>query len=588
MNSTNIVYLEQNKQIYTKCLERRYSHFLSKIISSRISSEEELKKVLDSQLKNLDSPFLLKDIDIAVERLILAIQNNEIVGLETDHDCDGQTSHAVLYEALVKIFGVNPDNIRSYIGHRLKEGYGLSELLMNRILNDDKVPSLVITADNGSSDEKRIKTLKENGIDVIVTDHHAIPLDGVPKSAYVVINPTQNGCDYPDKYIAGCMVAWLFIAATHSRMLKQKIQVSKQINITDLLDFVAIGTVADCVSMAKSKNNRIVAMYGLAIINKFLRPCWQVIKNESGVKTFYSEDVAFNIAPILNSDGRISDALRSLYFLLAKDKETVKKIFSKLKKQNIERKDIQRSITNIAMAKAYKLVLKNKKSLCIMLDNGHVGVHGISASRIKDRFGRVCIIFSTTQKDENIISGSARSIDEINLKKCLDIVAVKKTNLFIKYGGHKGAAGLTLYKKDFEVFYTLFEELVSDFYTKQNISLTPNIYIDTALNIEDISLENCDQLHSLEPYGREFDRPIFSLDATLQNFRFVGMDKKHAQIFCVKNGKSIKGIWFNAKDYCDNDSFQLQDSVRVCFELKKEEFCGNISVVMQVKYMQKL
>lgn len=137
------------------------------------------------------------------------MQNNEVIGLETDHDCDGQTSHAIFHEALTKVFGYPKDNIRSYIGHRMKEGYGLSESLMNRILTDSIRPSLIITADNGSTDEPRIAVLKQNGIDTIVTDHHGIPPEGAPKSAVAVLNPTQDGCNYPDKAIAGCMVAWL-------------------------------------------------------------------------------------------------------------------------------------------------------------------------------------------------------------------------------------------------------------------------------------------------------------------------------------------------------------------------------------------
>jgi single-stranded-DNA-specific exonuclease len=211
---------QTNQDILNKLIDQGYSDFLAKIISARISDVDNLELVLNGSIKNLSSPFLLKDIQKAVDRLYLAIQNKEIIGLETDHDCDGQTSHAILYEALTKIFGYPKEKIRSYIGHRMQEGYGLSEPLMNRIITDDIKPSLIITADNGSTDEPRIAILKQHKIDTIITDHHGIPPDGVPKSAVAVLNPVQQGCNYPDKAIAGCMVAWLFMAALRRHFIQ--------------------------------------------------------------------------------------------------------------------------------------------------------------------------------------------------------------------------------------------------------------------------------------------------------------------------------------------------------------------------------
>lgn len=252
---------------------------MAKIIASRpIPASSAIDEWLSPSLARLDHPHLMKDMDKAVERIAKAIINKEMIGLETDHDCDGQTSHALLYCAFIDYFNHPSDRIRSYIGHRLNEGYGLSVSVMNRMLADDPRPSLVITADNGSSDEAQIVHLKQAGIDVIVTDHHAIPSEGIPKSAFAVLNPTREDCGYPDPLIAGCMVAWLLMAGVRNELIKLNYLPASAPSLAKLLDYVAVGTIADCVSIARSRNNRAVVNYGLKLINQFSRPCWQALR----------------------------------------------------------------------------------------------------------------------------------------------------------------------------------------------------------------------------------------------------------------------------------------------------------------------
>jgi single-stranded-DNA-specific exonuclease len=294
-----------NSQVYNNLIAQNYDPFLAKIIAARVSNDESLGLVLDGAIKDLSSPFLFKDVGKAVDRLYQAITNGEVIGLETDHDCDGQTSHAIFHEALTKIFNHPKEKIRSYIGHRMKEGYGLSEALMNRIILDSIRPSLIITADNGSTDEPRIAVLKQNGIETIVTDHHGIPPEGTPKSAVAVLNPTQADCNYPDKAIAGCMVAWLFMAALRRKFIESNQPLSASYGLSNLFDLVAIGTVADCVSMANSHNNRIVTKLGIEQLKQSNRVCWDFFEKEK----LSSEYIGFSIAPILNSDGRVAEFL---------------------------------------------------------------------------------------------------------------------------------------------------------------------------------------------------------------------------------------------------------------------------------------
>ncbi|ASG69002.1 single-stranded-DNA-specific exonuclease RecJ [Francisella halioticida] len=573
-----------SQEVLDYLLDSQYDGFLAKLIAGRVSDLNNINLVLNGAIKDLSSPFLFKDIDKAVDRLYVALQNNEVIGLETDHDCDGQTSHAIFHDSLTKVFGYPKDNIRSYIGHRMKEGYGLSESLMNRILTDDIRPSLIITADNGSTDEPRIAVLKQNSIDTIVTDHHGIPPEGAPKSAVAVLNPTQEGCDYPDKAIAGCMVAWLFMAALRRKYIQNYKPVSKSYGLSNLLDFVAIGTVADCVSMANSYNNRIVTKLGIEQLKENDRLCWDFIDRDR----ICSEYIGFSIAPILNSDGRVSDALGSVSFLLEEDDERIENTFNNLKNQNNQRKEIQKQITQEAIAQASDLD-NSKKSLCILLENGHSGIHGISASRLKEMFGKPIIIFSQTQNNPNLISGSARSIDDIHIKEVLDNIASLDPNLMIKYGGHKGAAGLTIKYKDFAKFYDLFEMQVSNLVNKNSITLEPCIEYDFELEIDDFNLDTLIKIESLEPYGREFEKPVFCNDFTVENFRLVGKDKNHAQlVLCYKDTVSIKSIWFNAIDNAVVEEISIGDTVKACYQLQKEEFLGQVNLSLNIKIVEKI
>lgn len=348
---------------------------IAKIVAARPRSEHQnVMATIEPKLQYLDQPSLLKDCDQASARLVQAIQNKEIIGIETDHDCDGQTSHAVLVTALTEILGVDKSLIRSYIGHRMKEGYGLSDSVADRILAEDPLPNVVITADNGSADEPRIARLKEAGIDVIVTDHHELPADGPPNSALACLNPTREDCDFPDPYIAGCMVAWLLMAAVRREMITQNLLPETTPSMAILLDYVAVGTVADCVSMARSVNNRAVVQYGLTRIAKGVRPCWQAVLPLVKRPKINSEDLGFLVGPLLNSDGRLSDAFGSVNFLLSNSADEANPWAQSLWKQNETRKGIQRDITEQAMRLAQAQVDSGKRSIVVYLPDGHAEI----------------------------------------------------------------------------------------------------------------------------------------------------------------------------------------------------------------------
>lgn len=505
---------------------------VAKILARR-NVHSDLAAFMSPKLANLSSPFTLPDIDIAVERILRALANKEVIALETDHDCDGQTSHAVLFEALVKHFGHPRDKVLTFIGHRLEEGYGLSEALSERILAHSSKPTLVITADNGSTDEPRISKLQEHGIDVIVTDHHAIPVDGIPKSALAVVNPTRTDSKFDDPFIAGCMVAWLLMAAVANRLSQQQ----EVPSVKNLLDFVAVGTVADCVSMSRSLNNRIVVSYGLKIINQFLRPCWRAVKPMIYGPVF-AETVGFNIGPLLNSDGRLDSALGSVSFLLAETDLDAKAWVQVLSESNSERKALQRSITAQATKVAQLRVAQGYNSLVIFLEDSHPGVHGISASRIKDEFGRPTILMAPKYGSDDVITGSARSIDGWDIRANMQAIADSKPKWLVGFGGHKGAAGITILRSGLDEFTAAFERQAKQIDSSE---IGARLYHDGALEAytPDVWRE---ALEVLEPFGREFDSPSFLLTANVQNIKPFGAG--HSRLTLKGSYHQYPCVWF--------------------------------------------
>lgn len=557
---------------------------LARILASRPTLlEVSVRDMLSPKLKVLDSPQSLPDIDKAVLRIAQAITKGEVIGIETDHDCDGQTSHAVLHCALVSIFGHPPEKTRSYIGHRLKEGYGLSKALAQRILADEPRPSLVITADNGSSDEAQIALLKEHGIEVIVTDHHEIPVEGVPESAYAVVSPTREDSQYPDRFIAGCMVAWLLMAALRSHLTKTTGK--EYASLAECLDFVAVGTIADCVSVARSKNNRAIVSYGMKLIAQGLRPCWRALTPILS-SPLSSEDLGFKIGPLLNSDGRLACALGSVSFLLAKTDSEAREWVAHLQEQNKDRKSIQDNITQKALEQALIQYQAHKSSLCIFLEDGHAGVHGISASRVKDWFGRPVIIMCPKQDDETVLTGSARSIDGVHLREALQTIHDVSPDILIKFGGHQAAAGLTIHRDKFAQLAEHFEKVIQAQVDKS--ALGPVVWSDGELPIESVTVPFIKQMvDELEPFGREFEPPAFELTGKVVSATVMGQTKTHLRLGLAVDELWFEAVWFNCCEPNEPLPVAVGETVKAVYVPKVQTFRGQMKLSCQVIHLEK-
>lgn len=574
-----------NKKLHQNAIENGLHPTIAKILAARPIVEEDFNKILEPKLSNLVHPENMQDMQLAAKRLSQAIINKECIGIETDHDCDGQTSHAVIYYNLIRHFRHPKNLIKSYIGNRLTEGYGLSISVVNRILADSPIVSLLITADNGSSDEPRIAKLKSNGIDVIVTDHHQIPMSGFPSSAYAFVNPTREDCHY-DPYIAGCMVAWLLMVVTRLELIKLGYLDESSNKLADTLDYVAVGTVADCVSFAKSHTNRAIVRFGLQLINTRQKFCWQAL-NTILPNNIQTEDLGFKIGPLLNSDGRLASAFGSVSFLLSESLPEACNWLEHLQQQNKERRNIQKIVTLQGLKIAKQQFDANKYSACIFLQDGHSGVHGISASKIKDYFGKPVAFFAPKILDENLISGSIRGIENFHVREALQYVANQDPKLLVSFGGHQGAGGVTLRTTDFDKFSEIFEQAARIQLISKG-ELEPVILSDGILPIELINLRFLEDLKILEPYGRDFESPIFHNVAIINDIKIIG-DGTHAKIDLNIDGKIFRGVWFSMKHTKEAPCvFVKHDRVMCAFSLLENIFGNHRNCELQIIGMQRV
>jgi len=481
-------------------------------------------------LNQITPPFSLKGLDPTCERLMQAMDRKEIIGILSDHDCDGQTACAVLYSALTEVFSYPLTHIMCFIGHRTEEGYGITEKLTDRILASDRRPSVIITADCGSSDQKNIVRLSEEGIDVLVTDHHQIPTAGPPLAAYAVINPQQEGCAFPDKHIAGCGMAWFVMCALRSRVMALSPEAPALPSMAPYLDFVAIGTLADCVSLTKSANNRIILRYGLERIRQGLRPCWRVLR------ALYSDPVSceflsFKVIPLINADGRLSNALGGVGFLTSQDMVSAQEQLAMLIETNDHRKHLQK----MQLVVAKRCIDPKECALVLNLSTeGHHGIHGVTASRLSEESGKLTMIFSQIDSDPDnpILSGSVRSPEGTCIKSLLDRLHHHKPELMIRYGGHSQAAGLSLYVKNFEIFKKNFLQLCEEDGLGRPQHGRNTITFDGILSSKIVSDVNfMTQLdRMLEPFGKDFKRPVFGIWGEAIEGRVMGAEKNHLQM----------------------------------------------------------
>lgn len=500
--------------------------------------------LLDKGLKQLISPSLLHDIERAVDRLAKAIMGQENILVIGDFDADGATSTSIAISAL-KQFGAKSVNF--LVPNRFEFGYGLSPEIVEHAL--PLKPHLLVTVDNGISSIEGVEKANAHGIDVIVTDHH-LAGEHIP-NACAIVNPNKQDCSFPSKAIAGCGVIFYVMMALRRQLINLawfETTGVKEPNMADLLDLVALGTVADVVPL--DHNNRILVEQGLQRIRAGrCRPGIKALLNIAGrdISRIKETDLGYAIAPRLNAAGRLDDMSLGINCLLAESDEMANRLASQLDELNQSRRQIELTMKEQALDSIRKLSQSMAHAgqlplgLAMYDPEWHQGVIGILAGRIKEKYHRPVIAFA--KGDAGELKGSARSIHGLNIRDVLADIDREVPEMIIKFGGHAMAAGLSLKADRFKQFKTTFNEVVSKHIDESDCQGL--IWTDGELLPEWINLEIAELLQQAGPWGQQFPEPCFDGFFEVLDQRIVGGHHLKMSLSPVGHKTIIDAISFN-------------------------------------------
>lgn len=499
-------------------------------------------KELDKTFKSL-LPFAnFKDIDKACERIFRALQKQENILIVGDFDADGATSTALIISAL-KIFGAK--NIAYLVPNRFKFGYGLSKDIVD--VASLQNPDLLITVDNGISSLEGVARANELKIDVLITDHH-LPGEELP-DAFAIVNPNQYGCEFTSKSIAGVGVVFYLMLALRRYLERKSWFAANNMtlpNMSQFLDLVALGTVADVVAL--DQNNRILVEQGLTRIRSGnVRPgilaLIEVAKRE--LSTLQASDLGFAVAPRLNAAGRLDDMSLGIECLLANDLGKARQLAEQLDSLNIERRKIEAEMKEQAHVLLKNFTLRDNInlpiSLCLFDESWHQGVIGILAGRLKESYHRPTIVFALGENGE--LKGSARSIVGLNIRDILADIDKDNPRLIIKFGGHAMAAGLTIDRENFSKFRDAFVNEVSKHIDASMCS--GDMYSDGSLTKNDLTLELARLIQDSGPWGQHFPEPRFDNVFIILDQRIVGTNHLKLTLSLAEGSEPIDAIFFN-------------------------------------------
>lgn len=554
------------------------SSVLNRVYAHRnIQSEDELNYSISNLL-----PFdQLKGISDAVELIAEAIKNESTIVIVGDFDVDGATSTTVAIKALRSM---GAKRVEFLVPNRFKFGYGLTPEIV-QVAVEKFNPDMIITVDNGISSIDGVKIAKELNLKVIVTDHH-LPAATLP-NADAIVNPNQPDDHFPSKMLAGVGVIFYVMLALRSLLREQNWFAEQNLpepNLAELLDLVALGTVADVVPL--DYNNRILVSQGLARIRSGrvctgIKALIDITGRES--ERLIASDFGFAIAPRLNAAGRLDDMSLGINCLLSDDVAEAHTIAQQLDEINHARRDIESDMKQQAMAILDSMHLDNNESLpfglCLFDEDFHEGVVGIIASRIKDQWNRPVIVFAKTE--DGSLKGSGRSIKGLHIRDALDNVATKHPQLISKFGGHAMAAGLTIAEADYELFSNAFDEEVSRHLCEDD--LQGIVMSDGELLDSEFSMNTAEELRYAGPWGQAFQEPVFDGLFNIINKRIVAEKHLKLSLQPVDSSLEIDAIAFNATDE-EWPEHTLQ--ANVAFRLDVNVFRGNKSLQLMVEHIE--
>jgi single-stranded-DNA-specific exonuclease len=555
----NILPLNENKAA-ALCQALKINKTLCHILVNRgIDTFEKAKHYFRPQIKDLHDPWLMKDMDKAVRRIVTAIEKKEKILVLGDYDVDGTTSVACMYQFLCKIY--DSTLLDFYIPHRYREGYGISKMGIDFAKENNF--TLIISLDCGIKSVDLIAYAKTQAIDFIVCDHH-LPDVQLP-DAVAILNPKQTDCNYPYKELCGCGVGFKLITA-----LAQHFNIDEE-HFYCYLDLVATAIAADIVPM--TDENRIMAFYGLEKINTNPNPGIKALIHLGGIKNKLSiNNVVFVIAPRINAAGRMDDARKAVQLFIEPEYEKALEFAEMLHSDNSDRKEADSSITEEALsiiAADEKLI--HKKTSVVFKSHWHKGVVGIVASRMIEKYYRPTVVLT---QSGDVVAGSARSVPGYNLYEAIHACREH----LLGYGGHFAAAGLSLLPEHVESFSNKFESIVSA--TIADHLLIPEIIIDTEVPFNEITTSFYNIICQMEPYGPENMRPVFiAKNVTDTGYSKIVKDL-HIRFVVKQNNITITGIGFNLA----GKFFLLQQHkpVDIVFTIDENEWNGTTSLQLKI------
>jgi len=547
-----------------------YSLVILNLLSNRgIRTEKEIKSFFSSGYDDLPDPFLISDMEKAVTRILSAREKKEKVAIFGDYDADGVTATAVIFETLSQL---GFEDVAYYIPDRQIEGYGMNEEAV-KYLGGEGV-SLIITVDCGITSFKEIERARGLGIDVIITDHHHV-LDAVPE-ALAVINPNVSESGFEFKDLAGVGVAFKLAQALFQRM-----DPGKSDQLKWVLDLVAIGTIADCVTLLGE--NRILAKYGLIVLSKTRRVGLQEMFKVGRIDISENNPpdahkVAFQISPRINAAGRMDHASVSYKLIIEKNRAIARNMALEVESKNQERQKVTAEIVREVEAIATNS-FRNKKLIFAESPHWQVGILGLVAGKIADEFKKPTIIL---QRQENEFVGSLRSIPEVDIMKILE----KCSDLILRFGGHAQAAGVTVDKINIEKLYERMSELVEKELDGKEVC--PTVDIDMEIRSVELDWELMNEIKKMEPFGMGNPEPVFLMkDVEVVEAKVCGNGSKHWKL-SLRNGSSPK--IFDSIGFSMGEKFpdiKKGDKLDIVFNLQEDSWNGNKKLQLRLIDLKK-
>jgi single-stranded-DNA-specific exonuclease len=532
---------------------------------------------LDYSLQKLLPPALLGGMAAAVDLLQQAITDRQRIVVVGDFDADGATSCALSLRAL-RAMGAT--DVHYLVPNRFEYGYGLTPEIV--AVAAELQPDLIMTVDNGISSIDGVAAARQRGIHVLITDHH-LPGEQLPAAA-AIVNPNLRGDPFPSKNLAGVGVAFYVMLALRTRLREQgwfeKARLPEP-NLAQLLDLVALGTVADVVPL--DRNNRILVHQGIQRMraNRCV-PGIRALLEIAGrnLQRAVASDLGFTVGPRLNAAGRMDDMSLGIECLLTDDMQVARQVAARLDALNRDRKDVESDMQTQALDAIAGLDLQDEQlpvGLCLFDPEWHQGVIGILASRIKERFHRPVIAFARSSAGE--LKGSARSVSGLHIRDALDAVASSHPGLIDKFGGHAMAAGLSLAEKNYPAFSAALNDEVARHLSADD--LTGVIYSDGELSDQELSLETAQLLRDASPWGQGFPAPLFEGDFTVLGYRVVGEKHLKMTLQPAQGSCQIDGIAFNTAEL-PADCQQIH----MAYRLDANEFRGIVSPQLIIEYIE--